>query len=59
MRKDRVEREFNKKCNDLYLRKFKEVMAQKLSEIYSGQIDDRAIKALLSFKVEKYAKEKV
>ncbi len=37
--------------------KFKEAMAQKLVETYSGQIDARAIEALSSFKVEKYTKE--
>lgn len=38
---------------------FKEDLARKLATTYSGKIDNRALAALLTFKVENYTKEKV
>ena len=37
---------------------FKEAMARKLAETYKDQVDPRVTESLLSFKVEKYIKEK-
>lgn len=39
--------------------KFKESMAHRLAEEYFGKIDDRAVYALINFKVDAYVKEKV
>ena len=39
--------------------KFKEAMAHKLAETYKDQVDSRVTESLLSFKVEKYIKEKL